>query len=331
MGCWNGTCMVSHLPIISGEKIKLVILNSRYGFIKESNPILGNSGYCYSNDLLSPGFFAISGVYNDYGGIEDIEEDWNYKVIEEFFQTKYSKVKCEGNILENPTLPQILEAIEREEFEIFTEGDKRMKEMAVKAMEAYKDTPKAQEHWKDIAEMDVSEKWEKSTYSAVMIRQDIWDSIVNREGGEDYWNDEKDEVDENGERVYYISAQEWTKRTFKKEIDKIDKLIEEYGIDDELMLMELKYNKIFNDSYAGSGKLSAVSPYSKLLIEKDLRDNIEKQWSENTAISSFIGSTRRGWMIQPGKGSQHDGWKEHMHVAQTILDICKNKIKEYEE
>ena len=327
MGCWNGTCMVSHLPIISGEKIKLVILNTRYGFRKSSNPLIGNSGYCYSTDLLSPSFFALSGYYDDYGGIEGLEEDWNYKVIEQFFQTKYNGMKHGSKNI--TTLPEILDAIEREEFQILAEGDKGRKEMAVKAMEAYKDNPKAQEHWKEMAEMDVSEKWEKSPYSAVMIRQDVWDSIIAGETG-DYWNDEE-EYDDNGERIYEISAKEWTKRTFKKEMDKIDDLIEKFGIDDDIMKMELKYNRIFNDSYAGSGQLSAVSPYSELLLNKDLRADIEKQWSENTAIGSFIAGTRRGWMIQPGKGSQHDGWDQHMLVAQTIVDICKSKLKEYEE
>jgi len=59
MGCWNGTCMISHLPIIAGDKIKLVILHGI------NIPINNASAYCYSNGLLEPSFLPLTGEYND--------------------------------------------------------------------------------------------------------------------------------------------------------------------------------------------------------------------------------------------------------------------------
>jgi hypothetical protein len=63
MGCWNGTCMISNLPIISGEKIKLVLLRRAI----DSKRLFNSSAYVYSHDIFTPSFFPLSGVYNDYG------------------------------------------------------------------------------------------------------------------------------------------------------------------------------------------------------------------------------------------------------------------------
>ena len=52
MGCWNGTCMISNLPILSGNKIKLVILKSNVSF----NEIKPLSGYTYTTDIFTPSF-----------------------------------------------------------------------------------------------------------------------------------------------------------------------------------------------------------------------------------------------------------------------------------
>ena len=48
MGSWNGTCMISNLPIIYGEKIKLVLLEVQNG--RELN----SSGVTYPYDIMTP-------------------------------------------------------------------------------------------------------------------------------------------------------------------------------------------------------------------------------------------------------------------------------------
>jgi len=61
MGCWNGTCGVSQLPILYGE-------NVMYCFIKTNKATA--SGVCYAYDtgiIISPMFY---GRYDDYGRIE---------------------------------------------------------------------------------------------------------------------------------------------------------------------------------------------------------------------------------------------------------------------
>lgn len=77
MGCWNGTCGVSQLPIHCGDKVKLVLLKKSM-YIEDS---VKGGGFCYSDGLFQPYSLPISGEYNDYGTIENIidPEDKQFK------------------------------------------------------------------------------------------------------------------------------------------------------------------------------------------------------------------------------------------------------------
>lgn len=57
MGCWNGTCGLSGLPIINSEEI--------YVF-----PIIESSrdSFCYTSALYRPSVVPFRAKYNDYGG-----------------------------------------------------------------------------------------------------------------------------------------------------------------------------------------------------------------------------------------------------------------------
>ena len=70
MGCWNGACGMSQLPIHYNDKVKLVFLK-KSPYFEES--ILG-SGFCYSHHLFEAYYLPISGKYNDYGSLEDIKD-----------------------------------------------------------------------------------------------------------------------------------------------------------------------------------------------------------------------------------------------------------------
>lgn len=61
MGCYNETCMLSHLQILHGDDVKLIIL------VKNSN----SSHFCYHNEMYAPLCLPIDAKYNDYGGVED--------------------------------------------------------------------------------------------------------------------------------------------------------------------------------------------------------------------------------------------------------------------
>lgn len=71
MGCWNETDMLSQLPIMAGDPVKVFIL------LEE----LSEFRLCGCDSAWKPLCLPISGQYNDYGCIENIIEDWNTQAI----------------------------------------------------------------------------------------------------------------------------------------------------------------------------------------------------------------------------------------------------------
>ena len=61
MGCWNETCMLSHLPITINDEIKVIILMKRH-----NEPCAEN---IYFDDGYTPITFPFDALYDEYGGI----------------------------------------------------------------------------------------------------------------------------------------------------------------------------------------------------------------------------------------------------------------------
>lgn len=79
MGCFNATCNLSGLQIYHGDKIKLVV----------TLPPLGEreSSLVYPSDLRIPCFLPVSGEYDDYGCIENIDKaDLTPMLIDSLFK-----------------------------------------------------------------------------------------------------------------------------------------------------------------------------------------------------------------------------------------------------
>jgi hypothetical protein len=83
MGCWNGTCAVTNLPIWAGDPIRLILT------LQQSDKQGDGAGFCYSDDYWAPVALPVKGTYNDYGGIEDIKEDWNTQIILDHFTKNF--------------------------------------------------------------------------------------------------------------------------------------------------------------------------------------------------------------------------------------------------
>jgi len=75
MGCFNLSGFYSHAPIQEGDKIGAILCIVKQG--KDGCPI-GATGYGY-HPIMAP----VYGKYNDYGGIEDIEESYTTKLFKE--------------------------------------------------------------------------------------------------------------------------------------------------------------------------------------------------------------------------------------------------------
>ncbi len=87
MGCWNGTCGVSGLPIDCGEKIKFVIVRAR--------PATQMSGVCYATDTADVISCVFDGSYNDYGRPEGIKSTSEFEYFIDRMKKKLKSGKME--------------------------------------------------------------------------------------------------------------------------------------------------------------------------------------------------------------------------------------------
>lgn len=82
MGCFNGTCMISGLPILAGEKARLIVLEKTG---HQESPV-------YAWDVWQPAGFILAGKYNDYGMLErdqtDEEAEFFWKLMQGLFEQK---------------------------------------------------------------------------------------------------------------------------------------------------------------------------------------------------------------------------------------------------
>lgn len=349
MGCWNGTCMVSNLPIIHGDKVKLVMLHNPTMVLDANENPFSSSGVCYHNTYLQPAFFPISGEYNDYGNIEDIVKDWNYDLITNVLKEELGDVIIvDGSHKREWVLEDILEGIERGSVK-YTGIDRKEREnkkfaemMAKSFADEIKDGTLVDEYQKfvKLAEKDLVPEKQNLNFSFVMIREDIWNHIIENYKGE-YWNPIRDKNDPDS--PYYVTALDYYKYEYNKQLERIvdalkrvSKIPKDERKDAQFIIDGLSDTSIFNKTYAGSGHLYSHIEYFEQLFDgenviTDGEDELFKQWSELMIMSSFISGTRRLWMIQSGAGSQHEGWETHMVLGDKIKEICDAKIKERKE
>lgn len=95
MGCWNGTCLVTNLPIPLNESVKLIFILSQQS---QSGSV--GMGFGYSEEWWRPVGCPIDGIYNDYGYIKKIVQNKAYDTVLSKLRSMYGDVNFEKFIHE---------------------------------------------------------------------------------------------------------------------------------------------------------------------------------------------------------------------------------------
>lgn len=85
MGCFNVACSISKLSIGYGRRVALIPLEPANVWNRSPHVIKPSSSLLYPNEYFNPLTFPIFGKYDDYGSIEEIEENINTMAIEKHF------------------------------------------------------------------------------------------------------------------------------------------------------------------------------------------------------------------------------------------------------
>ncbi len=110
MGCFNGTCMISNLPISYDEEVKVVLLKSNK--LGKTNITSIGSGFCHIDEFMYPVFLPFDAKYDDYGSVKDIKEDFNTELILNDLKKVIMKIRSRnGNEKEDYNLYDFIEYI----------------------------------------------------------------------------------------------------------------------------------------------------------------------------------------------------------------------------
>lgn len=89
MGDYNVCCSISKISIDAGTKIVYIPLEVSDYANKIGD---GNNILIYRHCFYSPVTLPVFGEYDSYGGVENIEKDYNTEVIEKYFKAKVEDI-----------------------------------------------------------------------------------------------------------------------------------------------------------------------------------------------------------------------------------------------
>lgn len=161
MGCWNETCMISHLPIYSGDRIVAIPIISSVFDVENTRGI-------YSSDYWGIFLPPVRGTYDDYGSIENTNDPVFESVARKF--TKRDGIFDDFcDLTGDSFINQCIAAIGQNEY--------------------YKDfTGVAKDVGIPYLSARYGSLWDRTQVKVVYIHEDIFDKMIaESEAGKEAW------------------------------------------------------------------------------------------------------------------------------------------------
>ena len=322
MGCWNGTCALTKLPIMAGEPVYTFVLVQEYPL----DPSL-----CYHTDFWVPLPLFFEGVYDDYGSVEN----------------------CVG-----ASIDLILKSLQKNLVEKEA-GDNQYHDFAVTRAEMdnleffFSATKDNLLYVKNHVNFH-GEIGEKSLIKPIMIRKEVLDAIIN-----DYtyqtssWDRDTNEVTYNtmNFKMLYDDAMEHMMAVRYKLLENKDdptkNIMLRFSFDDAFYVKGLVSGKtdpvgdIFCSLYRGykqeNRSFMDISGYIFESLESetfDLINHLTFQLCVSIWLNNFMSAGRNMWCPPSGAGSQDQETDVQVFLAnQTIIsaEAIKSRYDEEDE
>lgn len=307
MGCWNETCAITQMPIRWEDPVVLVFL------AKVDQSTDSHNGFCYTNAIWTPKFLPVFGKYDDYGGVENIEENWNTRFIldrlrDELTQVRLSQphrvtqdpddlhndVKAEQLDLDSFTLQDLMEEIHDDK--VWVPGVKGRLPLGWCMMHRWAWdhlTQVMERDWRDNLTLDTVKSHGDAYYQAMWERHNAAPSAENVAGG-------------------------WLFKWRRQLVDhtNVFSIMDESG-----------YH--MDGYYVASG----IKAYGDLLwnlaeqqtpLDHEQVQHCLQLLGEHLILINNMGVLRKFWSPQAGKGSQTTAYKRHL----ALHELCVSKIQD---
>jgi hypothetical protein len=336
MGCWNGTCGLSGLPILQGTEIYVFPIVEAY-----------RDSFCYSTALYRPSVLPFRAEYNDYGAGEN----------------------CKG-----VGLDLLMEGIRNRLIEMDV-GENEHHDIAVKrdgfdVEQFFEACHEKRLQFKNPLAHYPGEKPAKDVFFT-MIRRDIADRLWN-EWSFDLWKPSAlKEIPAGFEAdKYYIKGVTYAKLAelipdymekqfdvFREEVDKLKAGVGDDETAKKILpaLIEREMQSFFETPYksrehllAGTaehmfstgysdGGFSRISSVKEAILlkficgEKEAAYELLRECLVGYMINSFMESTRKVWLPPMHQGSQSEQLDEYRLLNAIVEDVITERLKEYED
>lgn len=293
MGCWNHTCAITNLPIYAGEKVEVILLKNRGEY--------DGSSFCHPDAYHLPIPLTFSGIYDDYGAVEDCEgvalelivESLRKHLVEmEVGENKYHDIPAKKDEFNIDKL-----------FELDHEG--RLFIINQKMMHDMRDGIRVKH---------------------IVVRKEVYDGIISGMTFE-RWDREKSET-------YYTGYDDLVKEyeQFTKDIDDI-RALDPDDFKRRYWRMDGKIGETFIGgliAYRGQGTYGMDYPLHVVETLFDMRDNGNEDFAamlDNAVrlsmLSCFIEGARKSWVVPSGAGSQDGNTNYQTLCANLTLTSAK--------
>jgi hypothetical protein len=312
MGCWNGTCGLTNLPIQAYDEIYVFPIVEQYK---------GNS-FCYTHALYRPCIVPFRAVYNDYGGGEQchgvaldfIINGLKSQLIEmEQGENPYHDVKVSRDKFDANSF-----------FDIVHEGRLFIKN----PMRGYEDQP------------------ETLNVYFTMVRKDVVDEI-RKSYTFDLWNNSKSVPSEFKTNRYYIKnvtyekleayIPEYLEHTINhnqskykgERTEKSDLLLREFFFLRSDHILDGIFERIFHGASAyeffmrNEMKLTILAALAS--GNKILAVNLLKELMTGVLVNHLMSNTRKVWLPPMHQGSQSEFLETYKFLNKVTDQIIEKK------
>lgn len=332
MGCWNGTCGLSGLPIIHGQEMYVFpIIESHKG------------SFCYTSALYRPSVLPFRAEYNDYGAGENCSGPGFDLLIGSIRQQLVELDQRENQYHDI--------AIKRDKFDVdlFFEACHEQRLMFSNPMRGYEGHPPTLPVFFTMIRKDIADRlWNEWQF-------DLWKPRGMTETPQGFQADQY--YLKNVTYAQLAGSVEGYMIEAKNRYDKDIKSLNRLDADKDLIRAKMfvathyffqeKYDErshplssimdhMFSPGYSDGG-FARFADINELIVQKYLEGN-EKEACDlireclvGYMINSFMSSTRRVWLPPMHQGSQSEELAEYRLMNRLVDDAVAERNREFEE
>lgn len=344
MGCWNETCGITQMPIEGGDKVRMFLL------VEAEHWDEGGALY-YSTDLWKPFGLPLKGTYDEYGRIENIEEDALSDLLLQSLKEIIVEVPNRmGDIFKRDELDweTAIDFLTDEGLKVTDPNHisfigKKLDDLLASMKEKFPDLP--DNGWSS-ERSDLSKQQKKAVKDDpavvrmyhMMVHEDIYQALVNY-------------------KVPSRRFSAWTEGNLRAELEAgaakyiadVRKDLVEISADEKLsnlLKMSRRWstdNRFVSATNHLTGNYGSGEYLRKYLdfVEQRIKDGatdddkdikiLTDQFIDFVCFNQAMALLRKMWHPQTGKGGQDREYVLHKFLGETITTFSEKKIKAWEE